>query len=476
MDPEDADLRRQFDAVVSGLGLDDLSALARVLPLRPDRPTRPELRRPPLPDRQVFRIRVSLDESAPEIWRRLDLHSDLTLNVVHQAIQSAFGWWDYHLNRFAIGGNAWDRTSQVFACKEDIAEADVDDEAILDSLVRLDETLQQPGDVLHYVYDYGDDWQLTIRLEEVHPCELGTASAVCIDGERAAPPEDCGHLLSEDELAEVLDDPSHFDVDEVNGSLQRSYVGLVDLGLSPALVDLVNRLRLTEVGADVTARALELALDQPMPTDDEWRAALRAHQWFLDRAGGDGIALTSGGYLPPADVLAAAPLVPTVASWLGIGKDNRESQLFPLLEFRQSLQKVGLLRKMKGRLLLTRAGRQARGDITALRRQLVERLARIDDDPWTAQSTLLVLLYAATSADAAIPLDDVAAGLRAFGWKDARGPVQGYHLHGVEALGILRNVSAEPVDRDDRDHISREAAVLARWALAWRSDVGSGDR
>lgn len=467
-DDPDAEVRRQFDALVSGQGLEVMQVLAQVLPLRPERVPRPELRRRPLPARCVFRVRVSLDDSDPLIWRRLDLRSDLTLDVVHQAIQSAFGWWDYHLNRFTLGGDAWDRSSQVFACKEDLEEADVDDEVILDSLVRLDETVQQPGDVLHYVYDYGDNWQLTIRLEEVLPCPPGTPSAVCVAGERAAPPEDCGHLVTEAELAEVLDDPAAFDLDEVNAALTQPYFSLVDFGVAPALVDLVNRLRLTAVGANVTARAVDLSLTRPEPSDEEWRAALRAHQWFLDRAADDGIVLTAAGYLTPADVVAVAPLVPTVADRLGYGRNNRESGLYPLLDFRQSLQRLGLLRKSKGRLLLTKAGRDARTDIAKLRRHLVERLARIDDDPWTQQSTLLTLLYAATSADAELPLEAVAEALREFGWRDSRGPVQSHHVYRTPVLDALRNVSDRAVGFHDRLRISAPAAALARAALTGR--------
>ena len=406
--------------------------------------------------------------SEPLIWRRLDLRSDLTLNIVHQAIQAAFGWWDYHLNRFTLGGGPWDRHSQVFACKEDLAEADVDDEAILDSLVRLDETLQAPGDVLHYAYDYGDGWELIIRLEEVQPFPPGSVSAVCVAGERAAPPEDCGHLLTESELAEVLDDPTAFDLDEINSALTQPYFALVDLGVAPELVELVNRLRFTEVGADITARAIDLSLARPEPSDDEWRDALRAHLWFLDRAGDDGIVLTSAGYLPPADVIAVAPLVPTVADWLSYGKNNREGMLYPLLEFRQSLQKLGLLRKSKGRLLLTTAGRDARRDVHHLRRHLAERIAHIDDDPWTAQSSLLILLYAATSANACFPLASIAAALRELGWRDGSGPVQEHHLYRTPVLDVLLNVSDRPVDVVDRRHISRAAAALARAALTHR--------
>ena len=467
-DDPDADVRRKSDALVSSLGLEDVQASAKVLPLRPERQPRPELRRPPLTDRHIFRVKVSLDDSEPLIWRRLDLRSDLTLNVVHQAIQSAFGWWDCHLNRFTLGGDGWDRTSQVFACQEDLDESDVDEEAVLDSTVRLDETLQEPGYVLHYLYDYGDNWELTIRLEEVLPCPPGTASAVCVAGERAAPPEDCGHLVTAAELAEVLDDPSAFDLDEVNAALTQSYFALVDVGVVPELVELVNRLRLAEVGADVTARAVDLGLSRPEPTDDDWRAALRAHQWFLDRAIDDGIPLTAAGYLTPADVVAVAPLVPTVADWLRYGKNNRESGLGPLLDFRQSLQKLGLLRKSKGRLLITKAGRDAQRDVVKLRDHLVDRLSRIDDDPWTRQSTLLVLLYAATSAGDELPLDAVAAALREFGWRDDRGPVQAHHLYRSPVLDILRNVSDRPADFADPLRVSRVAAALARAAVSRR--------
>lgn len=36
---------------------------------------------------------------------------------------------------------------------------------------RLDEILHEPGDVLHYLFDYGDSWELTLRLEGVRPGE-----------------------------------------------------------------------------------------------------------------------------------------------------------------------------------------------------------------------------------------------------------------------------------------------------------------
>lgn len=464
-DDPDADVQRHFDALVSGLDLDDLRGLAQVLPIRRERLPRPELRRPPLGDRRVFRVRVELDDSDPVIWRRLELRSDLPLDVVHQAIQSAFGWWDYHLNRFTLGGGPWDQHSQVFVCKEDIDEADDEEEAILDSLVRFDETLQEAGDVLHYAYDYGDSWELTIRLEEVLPYEPGTPSAMCVAGERAAPPEDCGSLRTADELAEVLDDPAAFDIDEVNAALQQAYFALIEFGIHPNLVEIVNRLRLTEVGDDLTARALTLGTNHTEPTIDEITAALRPHEWFLHRAADDGIALTAAGYLKPADVEAVAPLVPTVAEW--IGKNNREAHTLPLLDFRESLRHMGLLRKLKGRLLLTKVGKAAQGDPNRLWRHLADRLRALGDseDAFVRQANLLVLLYAATGADADLPLDRVAHCMSEFGWATSRGPLQARDLYHLEALVLLRNVSDRPVDFRRRDRISAPATALARAAL-----------
>jgi len=464
-DDIDPELRRKFDAIVSGLDLAEIRDLAQVIPLRGSSPTRPELRRPPLPGRRMFRVRVNLDDSDPVIWRALDLRSDLPLDVVHQAIQSAFDWWDYHLNRFTLGGGPWDRDSQVFACQEDIDTGENDDEVVLDRLVRIDEVLQEPGDVLHYAYDYGDGWELTIRLEHVLPFEPGTSSVSCVAGERAAPPEDCGHLLTEDELADVVDDPAAFDLASVNSALQRSYAGLVDLGIDANLVGLVNRLRLTELGDDVISRAVELATGTDDVPADEMKGALRPHQWFLERASGDGIVLTAAGYLRPADVEAAAPLVPMAADW--IGKNNRESHTYPLLEFRESLRRAGLLRKLKGKLLLTRAGASARRDPAELWRQLAARLRTLgaSDDAFTSHATLLVLLYAATSAGNDLPLDRVARAMREFGWSTARGPLQAHDLYRLDGLTILRNVSRDPVDFRHRDRISPAAAALARAAL-----------
>jgi hypothetical protein len=137
-----------------------------------------------------------------------------------------------------------------------------------------------------------------------------------------------------------------------------------------------------------------------------------------------------------------------------------------LLAFRQSLQAIGLLRKQKGVLRLTRAGAAARRNPLALWRHLAERLILGKDGEFEHVATLLALFYAGTSASEALPLDDVAAVLSELGWCLEDGSrVEAHHLHRLLVLDVLRNVTDKPVDPFGRAWISPAAATLARAAL-----------
>ncbi len=82
-------------------------------------------------------------------------------------------------------------------------------------------------------------FQLRIELEDVRRLPLGLKFAVCLDGENACPPEDCGGTCGYAYLLKALTDPSHkehdfllewvggpfdparFDLAEVNAAIQR---------------------------------------------------------------------------------------------------------------------------------------------------------------------------------------------------------------------------------------------------------------
>jgi hypothetical protein len=48
----------------------------------------------------VHVVKVNLHGAKPPVWRRLEIPSVMTLDLVHQVLQAAFGWHDYHLHSF----------------------------------------------------------------------------------------------------------------------------------------------------------------------------------------------------------------------------------------------------------------------------------------------------------------------------------------------------------------------------------------
>lgn len=485
----DEDARRKFDQIVAGLdltGLQDLvGAFARQRMNEFVHPPRQRLRHPRRDEVVILRVRADVMGEKPPIWRRLDLRSDLTLDAVHDVLQAAFGWADAHLYRFSLGGGPWDRTSELFLCPYDIEEGE--DEGLPTSDVRLDETLTTPGDVLHYVYDYGDDWAVTIRLEEVRDAvNLSTPLAACVTGRRAAPPESSRGLESADLFA-LQGDPDAFDPDEVNEALRDLRFRLRGAGVTASVISLVDRLRYLPRGDEVE-RFAEALLEPVEPKASVERdAALGAWRWFLDRADGDGIALTSAGYLAPADVVEACAAVPTMGPW--IGKNNREAHSGPLLHFRQSLISHGLLRKYRGKLLLTRAGAAARRDSGHLWETLVNRWrgvvagthrvpqGRSGSEAYARDATTCVLLAVAGGAGLDVELlprpgravsaglDLAARWLTDLGWRHGVDPIRGTQLYSEPVLDVLENLWVGPRALDDRGEMSAVARTFARDVL-----------
>ncbi len=147
---------------------------------------------------KVFQLKVTLREIKPPIWRRVLVDGSATLDEVHGVIQAAFGWWDYHLHEFRIGGDDYG-----------VPDPDWDMRTVLDETCsRLDKVAGE-GDRFRYVYDFGDDWEHDVVVEKVLArSEVDTVPA-CIAGKRACPPEDCGGSWGYEEYLTAIADPSH---------------------------------------------------------------------------------------------------------------------------------------------------------------------------------------------------------------------------------------------------------------------------
>ncbi|WP_051274514.1 hypothetical protein [Cellulomonas sp. URHD0024] len=285
--------------------------------------------------------------------------------------------------------------------------------------------MQTPGDTLRYVYDYGDSWNLELRLTHVLEAPTGARPAVCVDGEGSMPGED-GSM------------PTVFNLGEVNRALDDPVLHLPDLGFTAEIVALATRLR-------GTPQFVALLADSPRPqtpNTDQITAATSAIRWFLDRARGGGIPLTAAGYLKPDDVAAASLVLPAMRSW--IGKNNREVLAVPVLEFRTWLQSAGLLRKYRGRLLLTRLGAAAQRDPTALWAALAAKL--VPAHGFAQEATLVTLAHIAATSGRAVPYDQIASTLADLGWRQRDRSAPDWHsLVRLGALALLRSLD-KPAD------------------------------
>ena len=121
-----------------------------------------------------------------------------------------------------------------------------DDEGTPTNQVRLDETIQQPGEVLRYVYDYGDSWDITLRLERSTPADDSTPPALFTAGRGTAPEEDSRSTFTESDDLDPGDaalKERGFDPVEANQSLQNPLGQLQESGVDPRLVGILQQYR-----------------------------------------------------------------------------------------------------------------------------------------------------------------------------------------------------------------------------------------
>lgn len=466
-DGSDAEFRRRFDEIIAEMSPDEIHQLLGTImgagPAAGAMPPRPDLRRAPLDEPTILTVRLDLEEAKPPIWRRLELRGDLTLAEVHRIIQVSFDWLDYHLHRFALGGHPFSPDAQLFLCPFDVEEGE--DEGLPAAEVRLDETVQDVGDTLRYVYDYGDDWRIRLKVEAVRPAPDDAPDAVATGGRRAAPPDDSGGITDAESLAEVLADPAVFDLEALNQALEAEQLGLAVAGLHPALADVVEGLDGTPASFEISFRLIDVVSAPEPPQHEELAQALYPARWFLERAGDGGIDLTQAGYMTPEMVIAASTVVPDQDTWYG--KNNRENLAVHVLAFREALQTVKLLRKYKGKLLPTRRAAAAGTDPQALWKLLVEALIPPKDGFERDATALLLLHIASTRRAQPVSFNQVAEELTQRGWRMGGGPVDFMSIRGLPAVALLRSFTTDQ-ERAGRaiESFTPLARTLAATALA----------
>jgi hypothetical protein len=168
----------------------------------------------------IHQFKITLLDTAPAIWRRIQVPGDYSFWDLHAAIQSAMGWDDVHLHMFRIGKRA-----EVLINGNPVEKLfDNDDENTFDGWdTQVNRFLDRPGQSAIYEYDMGDSWEHEVLLEGVFLKEKGIRYPRCTAGERACPPEDCGGTPGFYHLLEVMASPQHPEHKEAISWLGKKY-------------------------------------------------------------------------------------------------------------------------------------------------------------------------------------------------------------------------------------------------------------
>ncbi len=163
----------------------------------------------------VHQLKISLEGVEPIVWRRVQLRSTDTLARLHEVIQIAMGWENYHLHRFeGRYGNTLDEQQPA--------------------------STLSVGQMLCYTYDFGDNWQHLVEVEKILTNPRRPSYPTCTAGRRACPPEDSGGPYGYYDMLKALRarkgwryqqvreqlgtgrfDPAAFDMAAVNDELAR---------------------------------------------------------------------------------------------------------------------------------------------------------------------------------------------------------------------------------------------------------------
>jgi hypothetical protein len=153
----------------------------------------------------IYQIKVTLKESKPSVWRRIEVRGDATLGELHAIIQMAMGWTNSHLHHFIVGK----RPNLRFIGAPDPYEGDdLMDEENEDEIV-ISRVLPAAKSKITYEYDFGDSWEHEVVLEQIAGAEAGADYPRCIAGENACPPEDVGGVWGYVNFLQAINNPEH---------------------------------------------------------------------------------------------------------------------------------------------------------------------------------------------------------------------------------------------------------------------------
>lgn len=155
-------------------------------------------------DVPIYRIKVVLLGGKPPVWRLLQVPGDARLDWLHAVLQVAIGWTNSHLHMFRVGAGIYSSTAN------DFFQSGGAPETFDERKFTLRQIAPSEQNSFLYEYDFGDSWMHEITVDKILPPDPAAATtALCLDGARACPPEDCGGVWGYGELLKILKNRKH---------------------------------------------------------------------------------------------------------------------------------------------------------------------------------------------------------------------------------------------------------------------------
>ena len=158
---------------------------------------------------EVYQFKITLLETKPPIWRRIQV-GNCTLDKLHEHIQTSMGWTNSHLHHFRIDETLYGDPQLLAGNFEELKYED-------STRTLVGAVVPEDGKRLafEYEYDFGDGWVHEILFEGRLPVEPKRKYPLCLEGERACPPDDCGGVWGYADFVEAITDPDNEQHDEL---------------------------------------------------------------------------------------------------------------------------------------------------------------------------------------------------------------------------------------------------------------------
>src|SRR5215212_12035862 len=143
--------------------------------------------------------RIKLDDVEPAVVRRVEVPLTIRLDRLHLVLQAAIGWTNSHLYEIRARDVGWG-----------VPDPDWGDGPLDARKARLIDVLEEIGaKTLKYLYDFGDGWEHTIKVERIAKAVPGLAYPRLTEARGRCPPEDVGGPWGYADFLEAITDPKH---------------------------------------------------------------------------------------------------------------------------------------------------------------------------------------------------------------------------------------------------------------------------